>query len=97
MIPAEERLCASASSTASWRLEALEAETSDKHWPQLIASKPRATVKIGKEAFYRQLEMGLSDAYDYASRVMTENMLAAEAAARASAAFVEKRDPKWPE
>src|SRR5690348_16924090 len=46
---------------------------------ELIASKPRATVKTGKEAFYRQLEMPLSDAYDYASRVMTENMLHAEA------------------
>ena len=40
--------------------------------------------------------MGLSDAYDYASRVMTENMLAAEAA-EGIGAFVEKREPKWPE
>ncbi len=62
----------------------------------LIASKPRATVKTGKEAFYRQLEMGLSEAYDYASRVMTENMLAAEAE-EGIGAFVEKREPKWPE
>jgi enoyl-CoA hydratase/carnithine racemase len=60
-----------------------------------IASKPTATVKIGKEAFYRQLEMGLSDAYDYASKVMTENMLAAEAE-EGIGAFVEKREPKWP-
>jgi enoyl-CoA hydratase/carnithine racemase len=63
---------------------------------ELVASKPRATVKIGKEAFYRQLEMGLSEAYDYASRVMTENMLAAEAE-EGIGAFVEKREPKWPE
>jgi enoyl-CoA hydratase/carnithine racemase len=61
-----------------------------------IAAKPRATLKIGKEAFYRQLEMGLSDAYDYASWVMTENMLHAEAR-EGIGAFVEKRDPKWPE
>jgi enoyl-CoA hydratase/carnithine racemase len=61
----------------------------------LIAGKPRATVKIGKEAFYRQLEMPLADAYDYASRVMTENMLNAEAT-EGICAFVEKRDPKWP-
>jgi enoyl-CoA hydratase/carnithine racemase len=61
----------------------------------LIASKPKTTVKIGKEAFYRQLEMSLSDAYDYASRVMTENMLEAEAE-EGIGAFVEKRDPKWP-
>jgi NAD(P)H-dependent flavin oxidoreductase YrpB (nitropropane dioxygenase family) len=44
---------------------------------ELIASKPASTVKIGKEAFYRQLERPLSEAYDYAARVMTENMLAA--------------------
>ena len=57
---------------------------------RLIASKPAATVKIGKEAFYRQLDMPLSDAYDYASRVMTENMLHAEAE-EGICAFVEKR------
>jgi len=63
---------------------------------QTIASKPAKTVKIGKEAFYRQLEMGLSDAYDYASQVMTENMLASEAE-EGIGAFVEKREPKWPD
>ncbi len=63
---------------------------------QQIASKPHATVKIGKEAFYRQLEMPLSDAYDYASRVMTENMLHAESA-EGICAFLEKREPKWPD
>src|SRR5437867_1115349 len=41
-----------------------------------IASKSALTVKIGKEAFYRQAEMPLADAYDYASQVMVENMLA---------------------
>lgn len=63
---------------------------------QLIASKPKATVKIGKEAFYRQLEMGLSEAYNYASEVMTMNMLEAEAN-EGICAFIEKREPKWPE
>jgi enoyl-CoA hydratase/carnithine racemase len=63
---------------------------------RVIASKPAATVKTGKEAFYRQLELGLSDAYDYASRVMTENMLAAEAA-EGIGAFIEKREPNWPD
>ena len=47
-------------------------------------------MKTGKEAFYRQLEMGLSEAYDYASQVMTENMLAAEAE-EGICAFIEKR------
>ena len=39
-------------------------------WRQLIAAKPKATVAIGKEAFYRQLEMDLADAYSYAASVM---------------------------
>src|SRR6185312_3162274 len=72
----------------------LEAETASL--AALVASKPRATVKIGKEAFYRQLEMPLSEAYDYASQVMTQNMLHAEAN-EGIGAFVEKREPKWPE
>jgi enoyl-CoA hydratase/carnithine racemase len=74
--------------------DTLEAET--MALARQVAGKPRATVKIGKEAFYRQLEMPLSEAYDYASRVMTENMLHAEAN-EGICAFVEKRDPKWPE
>ena len=60
-----------------------------------IAGKPRATVKTGKEAFYRQLEMPLAEAYAYASQVMTENMLDAEAC-EGIGAFLEKREPKWP-
>lgn len=62
---------------------------------RVIAAKPVATVKTGKEAFYRQLEMGLADAYAFTARVMTENMLAAEAR-EGIAAFVEKRAPNWP-
>lgn len=76
------------------RPDVLEPET--MNLADLIGSKPRATVKIGKEAFYRQLEMPLSEAYDYASRVMTENMLHAESA-EGICAFLEKREPKWPE
>ena len=71
----------------------LESETTQL--ATLIASKPRATLKIGKEAFYRQVEIPLSEAYDYASRVMTENMLHAESA-EGICAFLEKREPKWP-
>ncbi|MBI1329305.1 MAG: enoyl-CoA hydratase [Alphaproteobacteria bacterium] len=76
------------------KADTLEAET--RELAALIASKPRTTVKIGKEAFYNQLEMGLAAAYDYASEVMTMNMLAAEAE-EGIGAFVEKREPKWPE
>jgi len=59
-----------------------------------IAAKSMHTVKIGKEAFYRQAEMSLADAYDYTSQVMVENMLARDAEEGISA-FIEKRDAKW--
>jgi len=61
---------------------------------QVIASKSAATLKIGKRAFYEQREMGLSEAYDYASRVMAENMMARDAKEGISA-FIEKREPSW--
>jgi enoyl-CoA hydratase/carnithine racemase len=60
-----------------------------------IAEKPKATLKIGKEAFYRQLEMPLEEAYTYASAVMVENMLHEEAK-EGIGAFLEKRQPRWP-
>jgi enoyl-CoA hydratase/carnithine racemase len=60
-----------------------------------IASKPRGTLKTGKDAFYRQLEMPLAEAYAYASKVMTENMLEGEAC-EGIGAFLEKREPRWP-
>jgi enoyl-CoA hydratase/carnithine racemase len=59
-----------------------------------IAAKSSHTVKIGKQAFYRQAEMSLADAYRYASEVMTENMMARDAE-EGICAFIEKRDPKW--
>jgi enoyl-CoA hydratase/carnithine racemase len=59
-----------------------------------IAAKSTLTVKIGKEAFYRQAEMPLAEAYKYASEVMVENMLARDAEEGISA-FIEKRDPTW--
>jgi enoyl-CoA hydratase/carnithine racemase len=59
-----------------------------------IAAKSRLTVKVGKEAFYRQAEMSLAEAYDYAAKVMVENMLARDAE-EGIGAFIEKRDPKW--
>ena len=59
-----------------------------------IVSKSPLTLKIGKEAFYRQLEMPLGDAYTYASEVMVTNMLARDAGEGIDA-FLEKRDPEW--
>jgi enoyl-CoA hydratase/carnithine racemase len=60
----------------------------------LIAAKSALTLKIGKRAFYEQLEMGLSEAYRHASSVMVENMLARDAE-EGIAAFIDKREPKW--
>jgi enoyl-CoA hydratase/carnithine racemase len=59
-----------------------------------IASKSRTTIAIGKEAFYRQLEMPLSAAYDYACETMTRNMLETDAE-EGICAFLDKREPKW--
>lgn len=61
---------------------------------QQIADKSPLTVAIGKEAFYRQLEANLSDAYDYAADVMVRNMLARDAEEGINA-FIEKRAPTW--
>ena len=59
-----------------------------------IAAKSSHVLGIGKEAFYRQLELGLAEAYAYASEVMAENMMAHDAA-EGICAFIEKRDPTW--
>ena len=59
-----------------------------------IAAKSRHVVKIGKEAFYRQIDMDLPRAYDYAAEVMVENMMARDAA-EGITAFIEKRAAKW--
>ena len=59
-----------------------------------IASKSSMTLATGKSAYYAQREMALSDAYDYASGVMVDNMLALDAE-EGIGAFIEKRAPKW--
>ena len=59
-----------------------------------IASKSNLTIKIGKQAFYRQLEMPLKKAYNYTSKMMTLNMMAIDAKEGISA-FLEKRKPNW--
>ena len=59
-----------------------------------IASKSNLTIKIGKQAFYKQLEMPLKQAYEYTSKMMTLNMMAKDAQEGISA-FIEKRKPKW--
>ena len=59
-----------------------------------IASKSNFTIKIGKQAFYKQLEMPLRKAYTYTSKMMTLNMMSIDAHEGISA-FLNKRKPKW--
>lgn len=76
---------------------ALPAEELDGHVAAMaatIATKSPLTLKIGKEAFYRQLEQPMEEAYTYASRVMTENMMARDAEEGIDA-FLGKREPVW--
>lgn len=63
-------------------------------YAESIASKSAYTVKIGKEAFYRQLEMPLSDAYEFAAETMVNNMMAHDAE-EGIGAFLQKRKPEW--
>ena len=59
-----------------------------------IASKSNLTIKIGKQAFYKQLEMPLGDAYKFTSKMMTLNM-ASQDAKEGISAFLQKRKPNW--
>ena len=72
--------------------EALQAATLEM--ARKIASKSSMTLATGKRAFYAQREMTLSEAYDYASGVMVDNMLARDAE-EGIGAFIEKRAPQW--
>ena len=59
-----------------------------------VASKSSHVIGLGKAAFYRQIELPLAEAYAYASKVMTENMMARDAE-EGICAFIEKRNPSW--
>ena len=70
-------------------------QTETEGLARLLASKLTGAVKIGKRAFYEQLEMPLAAAYDHAAAVMVENMLWRDTEEGISA-FLEKRPPDWP-
>ncbi|HVS27840.1 MAG TPA: enoyl-CoA hydratase [Burkholderiales bacterium] len=61
---------------------------------EIITSKPRSAIALGKQMIYQQLEMSLEQAYQYASQVMTCNMMDDDAAEGIDA-FMQKRLPKW--
>ena len=59
-----------------------------------ISEKSQAVLKIGKEAFYKQSQLNIEDAYEYTSMVMTKNMMIDDASEGISS-FLDKRNPKW--
>ncbi len=59
-----------------------------------LLDKPRDVLALGKRAFYQQLEMGLSDAYDFTTEVIVDNALGKDFE-EGLAAFIEKRQPNW--
>ncbi len=61
---------------------------------ETVAAKLGSAVKIGKQAFYQQLQMPLSQAYEYTGDVMVQNMLQADTE-EGIAAFLDKRTPDW--
>ena len=91
MVPAQE---AARMGLVNRVVPAGEALDEARRLAAVIASKSAATVKVGKRAFYEQREMGLKTAYDHASAVMVENMLARDAE-EGIGAFMEKRQPVW--
>ena len=72
--------------------DALKAETDQM--AGRLASRPSAVLKLGKQAFYRQLEMPLAEAYAFTSKKIVDNMMMDDAR-EGIGAFIEKRDPKW--
>lgn len=71
-----------------------ELDASAIEFASKIASKSPLTLKTGKKAFYEQIDKDLRGAYEYASRVMVENMMARDAEEGIDA-FIEKREPRW--
>lgn len=75
---------------------AAELEAATEELATTVAGKLSAAVRIGKEAFYRQIEMPVAAAYEYTGQVMVENMMLRDTEEGISA-FIEKRPPDWAE
>ena len=71
-----------------------ELETEVKSISEKISKKSRLTLNIGKKAFYKQAELNIKEAYEYASKVMISNMMAQDSE-EGIVAFLEKREPNW--
>ena len=69
-------------------------ESATRELADTVASKLTAAVKIGKQAFYQQMELNVAEAYDYAGDVMVQNMLFRDTE-EGIAAFLDKRPPSW--
>ena len=75
----------------------VEPEHLDAEVEKLVAAiiaKPRVAVETGKEFFYRQIELGIAQAFEAAARTMASNMMD-DAALEGVQAFVDKRPPRW--
>lgn len=72
--------------------EELQSDTAEL--AETVAGKLSSVVKIGKAAFYEQLQMPVTQAYDYAGDVMTQNMMMQDTA-EGIAAFLDRRKPNW--
>jgi enoyl-CoA hydratase/carnithine racemase len=70
-------------------------EDASMEMARIIADKSSAAIKVGKRAFYEQLQMPLEDAYTFAGRVMAQNMMARDAAAGIGAFTRKESMPEW--
>ena len=61
---------------------------------EAISSKPRAVIALGKTFYYKQMEMGLSEAFEHGGKVMVDNLEYRDCQ-EGIAAFIEKRKPTW--
>jgi enoyl-CoA hydratase/carnithine racemase len=72
-----------------------ELDTQVRNWADIILNRSPAVVRLGKETFYRQIDLSLEGAYDVANETMACNALLDDAA-EGMDAFLQKRSPKWP-